>query len=375
MPPLPYDPKIADLLDEIYQSAITPEMWENLPERLAKATGGGAWAMQLVRQCESQGTFAHGVNFDPALMEAYPDHYAAMNPWLPALRRTPVLQLVHDWQIVQNETLLKSEFYADFLKPQGDIHRGFGMVLVRGEIGGLVVSCNYAPGEAESIGTTGSQLLSMVGPHLRRAFDLTRLVERSAMRAGAQVMDGIAGPHACFALDSRSRLVACDARGEALLSEGTILKLGRDRRLRFIEDSANTALDDRLEHEGRVGRGFVVPGPGTDRMLARLAPLPRPQTIAPLEMILSTDRAVAALIVTEPGQPGARDEDLQELFDLTPAESTVLRELCAGQTLAEIAAMRGVSLNTVRNQMGSLFDKTGARRQAELVALVARMVA
>jgi hypothetical protein len=45
------------------------------------------------------------------------------------------MQLVHDRQLVPEEALLKSEFYADFLKPQGDIHRSFGMVLVNGEAG------------------------------------------------------------------------------------------------------------------------------------------------------------------------------------------------------------------------------------------------
>ena len=373
MPPLPHDPKIAGLLDEIYQSAITPALWESLPARLAAIAGGGAWALQLVRRGGLRGTVVHGVNFDPVLMADYPDHYAVMNPWLPVLRRTPVMQLVHDRQLVPEEALLKSEFYADFLKPQGDIHRSFGMVLVNGEAGGLVISCNHAPGHTDTIGTAGSQLLSLIGPHLRRAFDLTRLVERSAMQAGAQVMDGIAGLHACFALDARSRLVASDVRADALLRRGDVLKLGRDRRLRFVDDCANAALDDRLAREGRAGGGFVVPGPGGERRLARLAPLPRPQSIAPLEVMLSADRAVAALIITEPGQTYARDEDLQDLFELTPAESVVLRELCAGLSLAEIARLREVSPNTVRNQLCSLFDKTGTSRQAELVALVARL--
>ena len=65
MPPLPHDPKIAGLLDEIYQSAITPALWESLPARLAAIAGGGAWALQLVRRGGLRGTVVHGVNFDP----------------------------------------------------------------------------------------------------------------------------------------------------------------------------------------------------------------------------------------------------------------------------------------------------------------------
>ncbi|MCP1168327.1 helix-turn-helix transcriptional regulator [Limimaricola litoreus] len=362
------------MCDDIYRSAISPEMWETLPGRLAAVAGGGSWALQLVRPGTPWRSAVHGVGFDPDLLALYPDRYAAQNPWLSGLMRMPALQLIRDSQILDPEELLQSEFYADFLRPQGDIHRACGMVLLRGECGGLIASCNYAPRHAESIGAAAGRILAMVGPHLRRAFELTQLFERNIICASARIMDGTAGPHACLALDSRSRLVACDTRGEALLSAGKALRLGRDRRLRFLDDAANAALDAGLGLGGHAGHGFVVPDGPAGRMLARLAPLPRPRAIAPIEIALAPERAVAALILTTPSRGGGMaDEDLQALFDLTPAESMVLRQLCAGLSTSEVAALRGVSQNTVRNQICSLFDKTGTRRQAELVALVARL--
>jgi len=48
--------------------------------------------------------------------------------------------------------------------------------------------------------------------------------------------------------------------------------------------------------------------------------------------------------------------------------------LAAGATLADHARKRGVSLETVRSQMASIRRKTGCRRQAELVALVASVM-
>lgn len=374
MPPLPYDPEIADLLDDIYRSAISPEMWGALPGRLAAAAGGGAWALQLVRPGQPWHSAVHGVGFDPDLLALYPDRYAAQNPWLSGLMRMPALQLVHDGQITSPDDLLRTEFYADFLQPQGDIHKACGMVLQRNDTGALIASCNFAPRHAESVGASAGRILGMVGPHLRRAFELTRVFERNVICASARIMDGTAAPHACMALDSRSRLVASDTRGEALLSEGKVLRLGRDRRLRFVDADSNTALDEGLALGGRVGHGFVVPDAGSGRMLARLAPLPRPHAIAPIEAVLAPERAVVALILTSPSQVGdMQDGDLQALFELTRAESMVLRQLCVGMSISEISALRGVSQNTVRNQIRSLFDKTGTRRQAELVALVARL--
>ena len=42
----------------------------------------------------------------------------------------------------------------------------------------------------------------------------------------------------------------------------------------------------------------------------------------------------------------------------------------AGQSLEEYASAANVTLNTVRSQLKALFQKTGTKRQAELVALL-----
>ena len=99
MPPLPSDPEIAGLCDDIYRSAISPEMWETLPGRLAAVAGGGSWALQLVRPGPPWHSAVHGVGFDPDLLALYPERYAAKNPWLSGLMRMPALQLIQDSQV------------------------------------------------------------------------------------------------------------------------------------------------------------------------------------------------------------------------------------------------------------------------------------
>jgi DNA-binding CsgD family transcriptional regulator len=55
---------------------------------------------------------------------------------------------------------------------------------------------------------------------------------------------------------------------------------------------------------------------------------------------------------------------------LTGAETTVLTELCNGLRPAEIAQRCGVALSTVRSQIGSIRQKTGAGSIAELVRMM-----
>ena len=65
---------------------------------------------------------------------------------------------------------------------------------------------------------------------------------------------------------------------------------------------------------------------------------------------------------------------LATLFDPTPAQARVAREIAAGRTVAEIAAGTGVSPGTVRNQLKEVFARTGVNRQAALARLVLSIV-
>jgi DNA-binding CsgD family transcriptional regulator len=60
---------------------------------------------------------------------------------------------------------------------------------------------------------------------------------------------------------------------------------------------------------------------------------------------------------------------LNEHNALTQAEEAIIALLAAGVTAAEIAHSRGVKLSTVRAQMRIIFEKTGTRRQVDLVRL------
>lgn len=58
---------------------------------------------------------------------------------------------------------------------------------------------------------------------------------------------------------------------------------------------------------------------------------------------------------------------LADSFSLTAAEIRLADRLRGGQTLKEAAAELRLSVNTVRNQLTSIFEKLGVRRQSDLV--------
>ena len=64
---------------------------------------------------------------------------------------------------------------------------------------------------------------------------------------------------------------------------------------------------------------------------------------------------------------------LKTHYRLTPTEIGLAEALFHGETLRDFAEARGRSFNTVRNQLKSVFAKTGTNRQSDLVALIARL--
>jgi DNA-binding NarL/FixJ family response regulator len=80
--------------------------------------------------------------------------------------------------------------------------------------------------------------------------------------------------------------------------------------------------------------------------------------------------AALVLIADLERQPKVLGRQLVDLFGLTPAEACLVVALVAGKRLEDIAEERGVRMPTLRTQLHAILDKTGTRRQADLMRLI-----
>jgi len=81
---------------------------------------------------------------------------------------------------------------------------------------------------------------------------------------------------------------------------------------------------------------------------------------------------VVAVLVDLEARVGLVERDLISIFNLTPAEARLANRLSGGDSIEEIAADLGVTYETSRKQLKSIFQKTNTHRQAQLVALLAQ---
>lgn len=71
--------------------------------------------------------------------------------------------------------------------------------------------------------------------------------------------------------------------------------------------------------------------------------------------------------------PGGQAPDISGFaaeHGLTPAETRLVESIAGGASVAEHAERQGISTNTARVHMQRVLEKTGARRQAELVRMI-----
>jgi DNA-binding CsgD family transcriptional regulator len=84
------------------------------------------------------------------------------------------------------------------------------------------------------------------------------------------------------------------------------------------------------------------------------------------------ERPAALVFIRDPEAPLAATR-LRELFGLTRTEAAVAAGLGDGKSLENIAADLGTGIGTVRTHLKRVLAKTGTHRQAQLVALLARV--
>lgn len=192
--------------------------------------------------------------------------------------------------------------------------------------------------------------------HIGRAVSLAADLRRAELSRGVlnAALNALESP--VFATDGAGKLLMANSDGERSLRECEpfILRNGQLYSPR-PEVASRLACALRDAASGRGG-AFSANVRGT-MWLIRILPLP--------------ERPGAALIYasTPQAQPVA-SSTLASLLNLTKAEAEVAYMLADGLSPKEIAFERDVTLNTIRSQIKSIFEKAGVRRQSDFTKVL-----
>jgi DNA-binding CsgD family transcriptional regulator len=168
------------------------------------------------------------------------------------------------------------------------------------------------------------------------------------------------------------RVIHMNPRFAALVGDGVQVAAGRLGSWQGRADAALAAAVDRaVRHDGALRAPLapvVLPRRAARPLVAHVMPV-----VGQARDLLHLVAAIVMLTDLRDTPRAAADTVLVEAFGLTAAEARLAAQIAAGETLPEIARDQGVSHETLRSRLKSVFDKTGTGRQTELALLVAKL--
>jgi DNA-binding CsgD family transcriptional regulator len=360
-----------DFLDVVYEAPLDPACWSDVLRRFTGLMGGHFASLVIQDQVTGAGRSIE----IPEVQERrglYFGYFAACNPLLRIQDFPARPRIMIDEEKVPKDIFVRTEFYNDFWRKY-DFHSNLIARLAIENTNTTVINV-LRSARREAFGGSDVEAASKLLPHLVRA---VRLADRfSSLRelscGTKEIIDR--SRHAAFLVGADARLRYNNTAGESLLTA----KCGMTLRNGMLIAATETLT--RNLH-GLIGAAAGRKGERTSATMA----LPRPDHIRPLSAIVSplpseqiSVFCADPLVLVSVSDPDAKisvpEHRLHEVLGLTRAEARIALKLMEGHDPREAAQALGVSFYTVRAHLVRIFDKTGTRRQAELVALLMRLL-
>jgi DNA-binding CsgD family transcriptional regulator len=342
-------------------------MWPQILEEISKDLGaiGAALLQSDVRTDDIP--VSGGVS---DLFKAYfADGWSARD--IRAERGIPLVlgghSVVTDQDIITPEEMHRNNYYQDLLAPNGLTWWAVAGFTVGSHLWGLTIHRSARQGPFEA---TEKQALAQIVGRLSEVATLSSAVGRASIVNMTNALDLVTQP--AIALDRMGFVLEANAAAERLFDHDVRV---RNRRLELSDPRAKAEFGIFLR------KLRMTP----DSATLNAAPIfVRPPLRSPLVLrILPIDGAArspflgarALLLISDLGRKNEIQiaNLLSSAFGLSPAEARLASFLADGASLDEAAHQFGISRETIRNQLKSVFAKTDTHRQSELVALLGRI--
>ena len=355
--------ELTDINDRIDEAAIVPEKWPDLLQDLAGlADAAGGVLMGFSKTRPDAGSIVASERHQQLAEQFVSAGWGATNSRFAAGVRNGS---AFEARFITEEDIFpaghpfeQEELYRDLMIPAG-LGRSIGTVFnhIHDDVIIVTFEREYARGEPSR---QSRQLLDQLRPTLARATLLSYRVAFERLRGAVDILARLGLPAA--AVKANRTAVVCnelfETREAVLTGPFGSVQL-RDRR-------ADSVLAEIISSLGTYGfpRSVPIRSPdGNVREVVHVVPVKRDAR----DVFSSAD---AIVILSAVGGDVQRAPVLQVLFDLTHREAAIANHLAAGRSLQQIAASTGNSVETVRNQLKSIFSKTGCSRQSELVHVI-----
>ena len=364
--------QLSALIGDIYDATLEPLLWVGVLQKSTRFVGGRAAGLFSKDAASKSGDIAYNYGIAPYYEQLYFEKYIKLDPLTIGQFFADVEQPVSVSDIMPYDEFLETRAYREWGRPQGLVDT-LNVALDKTATSAAM----YCVLRHEQDGLVDDEMrrrMRLIVPHLRRAVLIGRVIDLKTAEAAtfADAADGLGA--GMFFVDASARIVHANARGHVMLAEASLLRV-IDGKLVPIDGSAEQVLNEVYAMaelgDAAVGiKGIAVPLKALDgeRHVAHVLPL----TSGARRRAGTSYAAAAAMFVQKASlDTPSPQEAIAKLYKLTPTELRVLLAIVQVGSTVEVAETLGIAESTAKTHLHRLFAKTGTRRQADLVRLVA----
>jgi DNA-binding CsgD family transcriptional regulator/PAS domain-containing protein len=369
--------EVLDLIGLIYNAAGDAVRWPAFLKHLGntlQTTTNNLFCQAMPCRHGSAAVPIQSVGMDPAFLRSYLHYYRTVNFHL--IRGG---HLLREGRVYRSEALcpeaeeVRTEFYNDWIKPQGMGRALFGVISLRGNLASMINVVR--PFGAKSFSEDDVRMVSALLPHLRMALQLHQRITRleSLQQAATDALNR--WPLGVILLNTQGQAVLMNRSASDILRQNDGLSLdasglvtAQPNKTAVLRSLIQCAIQTSLGLDSNPGWALTLPRPSLKRALNVFV-----TPVCSNKRMFPEPGAAAVVFVSDPDGAEQSSEDvLGQLYGLSRAEAGVGALLIQGKDLKEVSAELQVSRETARTHLKRIFEKTGTRRQTELVHLVLR---
>lgn len=352
----------SSLLDDIYAAALGDQRWEAVLDGVRSSVGVRMATLLSFDDAARVPVIDRAAGDDESwaaeCRRAYNTEFYLYDPVVPVAGNWPAGRWFEDVKQLSRPQRAHCVFYQEFLRPYG-IGSIAGLYIHRGEHTGAFLSVQCGP---ESQGLSDAQRVAIegMGAHISRALRIeARIGELEARVAAAEsALDAIPVP--VFLLGAQRELRYTNRAADQLIAAEPALRIVNGR---FAPEGC---VDDAQWRHAFARGGLLLRRATGEPLPLALIPVPEQS-----RLVRERPGVAALMTAADLRSPTARAQRLRVFYGLSSAEADLAVLLCCdGHSPQECAALRGVSIVTIRSQIKSIYAKTEVTRAAQLTSLV-----
>jgi DNA-binding CsgD family transcriptional regulator len=352
-----------DAVSCFYEAALGRVSWAEPLASAAKVLNASNAVFSVRDPVTRKAHFSFG-NFgsDPSFVRSFAENYAVLSPFVIATAISPEGKAVNPIDLIGREDYERGRFYKEWSAPQR-YHDYIGSILLR-QPNAIYTIAFGRTDDRPLFDKNDHKMLEILTPHAIRALQISERLN-TFEREKAELLstiDSLTTP--IILIDSNRLIRQINSAAINLIGSGQGVS-NQSGMLRFSDADVEQAF--RAAYGMKQDRAVILPAKLSNGMQVHLLAHSIQSCGAPANI---NDERTLVVIDWPKAKSIPIGENVRSRFGLTISELRVLLLLIDGGSINSVASDLGLSQNTIKTHVTRMFQKTGTRRQQDLIMAV-----